>query len=144
MLRISIDDKRAWITDLCEGCERSSTKNQEVLLNDCVLCSFCLDAQTSVNNYLHEGCERSSTKRSRRNEISFLYCSFSLLVQRKRTKRKDPFAEEFLPLAKPLENSASLCSCSRSFSSHILHLRFSNTLISDIPSGWLPFNKLEK
>ena len=24
MLRISIDDKRAWITDLCEGCERSS------------------------------------------------------------------------------------------------------------------------
>ena len=27
MLRISIDDKRAWITDLCEGCERSSTRS---------------------------------------------------------------------------------------------------------------------
>ena len=72
------------------------------------------------------------------------YCSFSLLVQRKRTKRKDPFAEEFLPLAKPLENSASLCSCSRSFSSHILHLRFSNILIPEIPSGSLGFSRLGK
>ena len=47
-------------------------------------------------------------------------CFAFVLSKENEPKVKDPFAEEFLPLAKPLENSASLCSCSRSFSSHIL------------------------
>ena len=71
-------------------------------------------------------------------------CFAFVLSKENEPKVKDPFAEEFLPLAKPLENSASLCSCSRSFSSHILHLRFSKVLIPDIPSGSLGFSRLGK